>query len=285
MIAGIEIYDSEGLLLSRQGPKGDTGETGPQGEQGPEGPEGPQGIQGIQGEQGPEGPEGPAGTTTFAGLIDSARDNPDLADELAALESAIGGKANTSHTHPQSDVTGLVDALSGKQNNLGLGTAGQLLATNGTEDGTEWIDPPSGGSGDVPTRRKILHPGLSDSRVGTWAWIGNVSADGGGYWYNSSAAINDRINFEEVALLAGPVTVRVQHLRAGAGGVVSVYWGADKLGEFEARSGSLTYNVVSDVTNTILAADTRQLSLRVESTTGANYTCYAQKIEIIQPEA
>lgn len=144
---------------------------------------------------------------------------------------------------------------------------------------------PGSSSGDIVTRRQVLNPGLHDSKTGTLVWTGNTSADGGGYWYNSSAALNDRLDFEEVALVPGGVTVRVQHLRAGAGGVATVYWGEDALGDIEMRAGSLAYNVASDVTSTILAADTRQLSLRIEGTTGAGYTYYPQKIEVIQPEA
>lgn len=37
-----------------------------------------------------------------------------LVSDLAALTSAVAGKAATSHTHVQSDVTGLVAALAGK---------------------------------------------------------------------------------------------------------------------------------------------------------------------------
>ena len=39
--------------------------------------------------------------------------------------------------------------VQGKQNDLGFGTAGQILATNATSDGTEWIAPTSGSGGQV----------------------------------------------------------------------------------------------------------------------------------------
>lgn len=42
-------------------------------------------------------------------------------------------------------------ALLAKQDDLGLGSAGQILATNAATDGTEWIDAPSGGSPDAVT--------------------------------------------------------------------------------------------------------------------------------------
>lgn len=38
---------------------------------------------------------------------------------------------------------------SGKQDSIGLGTAGQILKTNSSATGLEWGDPPSGGGGDI----------------------------------------------------------------------------------------------------------------------------------------
>lgn len=128
------------------GPQGPTGPAGPQGETGPAGPEGP------QGETGPQGPAGPAGSGTgdmLASVYDPANgarqvafqdelgtgggtwgtivgtlsDQTDLqtalnakADdsEITTINTALAGKASTSHSHAIADTTGLQTALDAK---------------------------------------------------------------------------------------------------------------------------------------------------------------------------
>ena len=121
-----------------------TGETGIQG---------PQGIQGVKGDT---GDTGPAGTTTWTGITDKpstftpsthTHSNTEITDAnfgstrgfldyLAGqlgtkvdyptveavqtyLQDQINTKASTTHSHAQSDVTGLSTSLSGKINTAG----------------------------------------------------------------------------------------------------------------------------------------------------------------------
>ena len=132
-----------------QGVKGNTGATGlqgpigltgPKGDTGPQGPQGLKGDTGARGATGPTGPKGDKGdqgipgdvtqlrgeiTAGIAAVVDGAPEDLNTLKEIAAyaeanrgitdqLNAAIGGKANKSHTHSQSQVTGLTTALSGK---------------------------------------------------------------------------------------------------------------------------------------------------------------------------
>ena len=123
-----------------QGVEGPQGPPGPQGEEGPQGPQGlpgPQGIEGPPGPQGNEGPPGPQGipgdvtqlrgeiTSGIAAVVDGAPEDLNTLKEIATyaeanrgitdqLNAAIGGKADKTHTHTTSQVTGLDTALSGK---------------------------------------------------------------------------------------------------------------------------------------------------------------------------
>ena len=101
--------------IGPQGPKGDTGNTGPQGPEGPAGaastvpgPQGDPGEIGPEGPQGDPGPQGPPGVTTWGGLTGTLSDQLDL-------QVALNGKAASSHTHAQTDVTGLVATLAAKE--------------------------------------------------------------------------------------------------------------------------------------------------------------------------
>ena len=129
-----------------QGEKGATGSkgaTGAKGDKGDTGPIGPQGIKGDKGDTGPRGATGPKGdkgdqgipgdvtqlrgeiTAGIAAIVDGAPEDLNTLKEIAAyaeanrgitdqLNAAIGGKAEKSHTHSQSQITGLSTALSGK---------------------------------------------------------------------------------------------------------------------------------------------------------------------------
>ena len=122
------------------GPQGPIGLTGPKGDTGPQGPQGIKGATGSRGATGPTGPKGDKGdqgipgdvtqlrgeiTAGIAAVVDGAPEDLNTLKEIAAyaeanrgitdqLNAAIGGKANKSHTHSQSQVTGLTTALSGK---------------------------------------------------------------------------------------------------------------------------------------------------------------------------
>ncbi len=114
-----------------QGPQGEQGIQGPKGDTGDQGAEGPQGIQGIQGIQGATGPKGDKGDTgagvaaggstgqilskSSATNYDTAWVNPptsgvwgQITGSLSSqtdLNTALTGKANSSHTHPATDLT------------------------------------------------------------------------------------------------------------------------------------------------------------------------------------
>lgn len=83
-----------------QGPQGNPGTPGATGPQGPAGTNGTNGQNGATGPQGPAGSQGatgPAGATTIGGI--------------AGLQGVLDGKAPTSHTHAQADITGLTSIL------------------------------------------------------------------------------------------------------------------------------------------------------------------------------
>ena len=152
-----------------QGATGATGGVGPKGEPGPRGAQGIQGIQGIQGETGPQGEPGIQGvpgqdgesaytSACNAGYVGTESafnaalaQTPNKADKKAPAQAgniaALGadgnltdsgkqptpegiGAAPASHTHTQSQVSGLAAALSGKQRRI---TASGILKGDGNE--------------------------------------------------------------------------------------------------------------------------------------------------------
>lgn len=70
-----------------------------------------------------------ATTTALAGKAETTHTHAE--SDVTNLVSDLAGKASSSHTHPQSDVTGLVTALSGKFPNP-TGTTAQYLKGDGT---------------------------------------------------------------------------------------------------------------------------------------------------------
>jgi hypothetical protein len=144
----------------------DKGADGTQGAQGETGAQGAQGIQGIQGIQGPAGADGAQGI--------QGEDGPAGADGANSINMKNGAGApagglgvdgdyylnnTTGEIYQKSggswavvaDLTGPAgsDGLDGADG-LGVpagGTTGQVLAKNSnTDNDTEWIDPPEGGS-------------------------------------------------------------------------------------------------------------------------------------------
>jgi hypothetical protein len=116
-------------IAGPQGPKGDKGDTGAQGIQGIAGPQGLKGdkgdtgAQGLQGLTGPQGPTGATGATGAASTIAGpqgpigptgpAGPNATIAN-VTGLQTALDGKAASSHTHTIANVTGLQTTLDGK---------------------------------------------------------------------------------------------------------------------------------------------------------------------------
>ena len=75
-----------------------------------------------------------------------AVDVNELQTAISALETKVGIDESEDTTSLDYKIAQL---QSGKQDALGLGTKGQLLATNDDEDGVEWIDKPAGGGADI----------------------------------------------------------------------------------------------------------------------------------------
>ena len=136
-IQGIQGVKGNTGATGLQGPIGLTGPKGDTGPQGPQGLKGDTGARGARGATGPKGDKGDQGipgdvtqlrgeiTAGIAAVVDGAPEDLNTLKEIAAyaeanrgitdqLNAAIGGKANKSHTHSQSQVTGLTTALSGK---------------------------------------------------------------------------------------------------------------------------------------------------------------------------
>jgi len=63
-----------------------------------------------------------------------------LIGEVEGLWDQLNSKANLNYVDAQNAAQDTI--IAGKQNDLGLGSSGQLLATNTAADGTEWIDIP-----------------------------------------------------------------------------------------------------------------------------------------------
>ena len=95
------------------GPKGDTGPAGPKGEKGDIGPQGPQGDTGPQGEKGDKGDKGDPGTITIDTSLSATSTN---AVQNKAITTAINSKADKVHAHNITDVNHLQTALDGKAN-------------------------------------------------------------------------------------------------------------------------------------------------------------------------
>ena len=84
-----------------KGEKGDVGEQGPQGPQGETGPQGPQGEKG-------DSPTIPTASSSVAGimkLFTSLGQNTDGAPTNKAVQDAVNGKANSSHSHTVANIT------------------------------------------------------------------------------------------------------------------------------------------------------------------------------------
>lgn len=148
------LWGSGVNLVGPQGPAGSDGADGAQGPQGIQGPAGNDGAQGPQGIQGPAGADGADGSDALAttdaselitGVLANARvaegnvtqhegalsisksqaglanvDNTSDADKpvSTAQQTALDGKANSSHTHAIADVTNLQTELDAKLDSL-----------------------------------------------------------------------------------------------------------------------------------------------------------------------
>ena len=77
--------------------------------------------------------------------------------------------ANDFDVKDLADTTNLRTAWSGKQDALGLGTAGQLLATNDDEDGVEWIDQKDGLPDQTGKNGKYL---MTNGTIASWEEAG-----------------------------------------------------------------------------------------------------------------
>jgi len=70
-------------------------------------------------------------------------------DATNALDTASANESDISDlqlavSDAQADATDALNAVATKQDDLGLGASGQILATNATADGTEWVSMPAG---------------------------------------------------------------------------------------------------------------------------------------------
>ena len=100
---------------------------------------------------------GPSGSITPAvlrGLIYALTDA--LNDQDAAQDVIIAGKAAATHTHPQSDVTGLVSALAGKLSTSGGTITGDISRAADPTSGDHlarksYVDSVAGSGASVPT--------------------------------------------------------------------------------------------------------------------------------------
>ena len=89
-------------------------------------------------------------------------DDTQIRDDLTSLDTRV--------TNAESDI---VDVQTTKQDDLGFGTAGQILATNATVDGTEWIDLPAPKGG--TTNNRPVDPALY-----TTYWDEEINTGAGG---------------------------------------------------------------------------------------------------------
>lgn len=100
-LAGGSVYRWDGSAWPAEGDGADL-----EGPAGPTGPAGEQGPKGDKGDTGDTGPEGPAGTTSYLGLTD--------------VPTTF---TPSSHTHAESDVTGLTTDLAAKEATANKGQA------------------------------------------------------------------------------------------------------------------------------------------------------------------
>lgn len=162
-----------------QGPKGDTGNTGAQGPQGQQGPQGstgnqgPQGATGSQGnpgatgsqgpkgdkgdtgDQGPQGPQGNVGATGAPGTTD-----------WNGITNKPATFPPSTHSHAQSDVTGLATALTAKVDTTDGRLSDARAPTAHTQSASTISDSTPAGRGlltaaDVPAQRTALGLGTA----------------------------------------------------------------------------------------------------------------------------
>lgn len=162
-----------------QGPQGPTGAIGPQGEQGPAGPTGPQGI------QGPPGPA-PAGGTDgqFIKRVsgEPAWANPAIS-EVSGLQTALDGKAPSSHEHNASQITSGTLVVSRG------GTGANLSATGGAHHVLK-----QSSAGDPVTVEALaasdMPSGIDVANIGA----GDVDDDEFGYLSGVTSSIQDQLD-------------------------------------------------------------------------------------------
>lgn len=128
-----------------QGPQGPQGDTGAQGETGPQGPQGQQGAQGQQGQKGDTGDTGPAGTTDWAGITNkpstfAPSTHSHAQSDVTGLVTALSGKSDTSHTHAYSSLTSIPSSFTPSAHTH---TASQVTDFNSAGD-ARWAQIASG---------------------------------------------------------------------------------------------------------------------------------------------
>ena len=129
------------------------------------------------------------GNTIYLGAIDNMNVTPVIARGQWNIEGTFAVEG-----------TDIISEIDSKENSLGLGTAGQILATNSSGDGKEWIYPPEGGG--IPELAKGQYIKAEDP-TGTMQNILGPGIDGGSY---ENKLLIGAIAFEEIALRA-PVKI------------------------------------------------------------------------------
>ena len=100
-------------------------------------------------------------TKPISTAVQNALDTKATVTALSSLQTAVDGKANTSHTHSTGDVTGLSAALNAKENVLNPGLASQYYRGDKT---WQTLDKSSVGLSNV-TNNPQYYPGGSDVAV------------------------------------------------------------------------------------------------------------------------
>ena len=85
-----------------------------------------------------------------------------------------------------------------------------------------WLDDMVTGSAWLLTNTRIFPTQLSAVTGDDPAFTGNTSTDGGGWWSQSTPAINDSLSWQ-VALRAGMYTLRLTSIKSNADGKVQIY--------------------------------------------------------------
>lgn len=114
-----EVQDKLDTIAGQQGPTGPSGAQGIQGPAGTPGTVGATGATGASGAQGLPGATGPSGAQGASGAMGAT--GPAGATTIAGisgLQTALDGKAATSHTHIISQVTNLQSTLDAKASGL-----------------------------------------------------------------------------------------------------------------------------------------------------------------------